>query len=285
MAVSPPSKVCERCGRLNSLSESVCTRCGQRFPSPAFAALSRAVESVLGREAPMVRFYLGVCGIVYVFTAFAAGGFRILQPPLMSEAFRWGALHPALVIEEPWRLLSAMFVHFGILHLGMNMSALVALGRGLEQALGSTRFVLTFVGTGIAGFVASAAWSVLGPGAMVTTAGASGGLFGLVGFEIGYAYRGRDPRWKSALTRALVIGVLLGVFFPVNNAAHAVGGLLGAAMGYWSFKEGIWRKYAAFWSALAAIFVVASLLSIVLCHTSDVWRGLRASEIQQGLLD
>ena len=39
----------------------------------------------------MVRFYLGVCGIVYVFTALAAGGFRILQPQLMSEDCRWGA--------------------------------------------------------------------------------------------------------------------------------------------------------------------------------------------------
>src|SRR5690606_29690290 len=156
----------------------------------------------------------------------------ILAPPLMSEAFRWGALHPALVADEPWRLLSAMFVHFGILHLGMNMSALLALGRGLEQALGSTRFVIVFVATGLMGFVASTAWSISGPGAMVTTAGASGGLFGLVGFEVGYLYRSRDPRWKSALTRALVIGVLIGFFFPVNNAAHGAGAVLGGALGY-----------------------------------------------------
>lgn len=283
--MGPPSKVCERCGRLNSLSETSCTRCGTRFPGPTVSALSQLAVSVLGRESPMVRFYLGLCVIVFTFTAFAAGQFRIIAPPLMSESFRWGALHPALVAEEPWRLLSAMFVHFGILHLGMNMSALVALGRGLEQALGSTRFVIVFIGTGLIGFVASTAWSVLGPGAMVTTAGASGGLFGLVGFEIGYVYRSGDPRWKSALTRALIIGVLLGFFFPVNNAAHAAGGILGAALGYWSFKESIWRRLASVWTGLAAVMVIASLLSIVLSHTSDVWRGLRASEIQQGMLE
>ncbi len=233
----------------------------------------------------MVRFYLGLCVVVFILTAMGGGEFRLFSSPLMSQSLRWGALHPMLVGQEPWRLLSAVFVHLGLLHVLMNMSALVSLGAGIERAFGSTRFVITFVGTGIFGFVVSTAWTLWGPGVLAQTAGASGGLFGLACFEVGLLYRARDPRWKQALMRMVIAAVLIGFLFSANNAAHAGGGIAGMVVGYLSYRERAWRRFDGVWRAVAVVMVVASLASIALSYFSDTWRVVRAVEIQRGLAE
>jgi rhomboid protease GluP len=282
--VSSPSKVCAQCGRLCAKEDVRCSRCGERFPGKLGAFFSQ-----LGPEftqgAPMVTLYVAICSVVFVCISFAGGKLWLFSNPPTSELLRWGLLHPLLVWSEPWRLMSAVFVHLGVLHMLMNMSALVSLGVGIERSLGSVRFALVFLSTGVLGFVASTAWGYWGLGALAPTAGASGGLFGLVGFEVGYLYRARDPRWKQALTRAVIGAAILGFLMPVNNAAHAGGGLVGMLWGYWSYKETMWRRYAWFWRALAGGLVGLSLLSIVLCHVSDVWRGTRAAEMSRGMWD
>lgn len=233
----------------------------------------------------MVRFYLGLCVVVFILTALGGGEFRLFASPLLSESLRWGAIHPTIVIDEPWRLLSAMFVHFGVLHLFMNMSALISLGAVIERTFGSARFVITFVGTGIFGFVVSAVWSLWGPGDLAPTAGASGGLFGLACFEIGFLYRARDPRWKQALMRMVIAAVIIGLLFSANNAAHAGGGLAGMVVGYLSYRERSWRRYDRFWRLLSILLVAGSLASIALSAFSDTWRVMRAVEIQRGIVD
>lgn len=233
----------------------------------------------------MVMLYLAMCSVIFVCLSFAGGKMWLFETPPMSELLRWGLLHPALVWAEPFRLMSAVFVHLGILHMLMNMSALVSLGVGIERSLGSVRFVLVFVSTGVLGFVASTAWGFWGLGTPAPTAGASGGLFGLVGFQVGYLYRARDPRWKQALTRAVIGAAILGFLMPVNNAAHAGGGIVGMVWGYLSYKETMWRRYAGFWRILATGLVGLSVLSVVLSHVSDVWRYRRAAEESAGMWD
>lgn len=235
----------------------------------------------LGKEAPLTRLYVGLCVIVFVLMTLASGKLEMLGAGRPSEALRWGAIFTPLLAAEPWRYLSAAFVHFGVLHVGFNMMALWDLGRATEQRLGSGRFVLIFIGTSVAGFAGSHLWYEL-RGQPAFTAGASAGLFGLIGVLVGYLYAAKDPAWKQFLLRVVIYAAIFAVAFPVNNAAHIGGFLTGAPLGYAFYKEARpWQRNA--WFALvAAVLVLASFGSIALCHASPVWQQERAREIARG---
>lgn len=136
-----------------------------------------------------------------------------------------------------WRLVSALFLHGGALHLGLNGYALWMLGPLLERFYGSRRFVVLYLGSGLGAGLGSYLWT---PGASV---GASGAVFGLLGALMVFGWRARG-RLPARVSRAfgvglapwvvvnLVIGLLPGL--PIDNAAH-LGGLgsglaLGAAL-------------------------------------------------------
>lgn len=130
---------------------------------------------------------------------------------------------------EFWRLLTAMFLHAGFLHLGMNMYGLYLLGPVLERAIGTWRFLVVYFVTGIFGFVVSLIFLHLkGP-----TLGASGAIFGLVGALIGnemrvgrHAFEFLDQSYGRTLLGLVAINIVLGFTFPgINNAAH-LGGLV-----------------------------------------------------------
>jgi rhomboid protease GluP len=238
----------------------------------------------------MVRFFIALCVILFVLTSFDGSRLDFFGGVTGGQSLRWGALHPVLVWSEPWRLLSAVFVHLGFLHLLMNMGALASWGGAIERTQGSARFVITFVGTGIIGFVASVVWSIFGFGALALTAGASGGLFGLMCFEVGYLYKAHDPAWKQAMIRSVVFTVLMAILasmggFSVNNAAHIGGGVAGAIVGYFSYHERMWRDFGRFWSALAGLLVLLSLVSIGLSHQSPSSRAIRDAQRQNGSID
>src|SRR5262249_22626049 len=83
-------------------------------------------------------------------------------------------------LADPWQLLSAVFVHIGIIHFGFNMFALVNLGRSAEALVGPARFLIAYVVTGVVGFATTVVLSFFSPQG-TGTAGASGALFGLMG--------------------------------------------------------------------------------------------------------
>src|SRR5690606_8265713 len=155
---------------------------------------------------------------------------------------------------EPWRYLSAVYVHLGALHLVMNSMALLALGRRAEQRVGGARMIVVFTLTGIGGFVASTLWyGASGP----LTAGASGALFGLMGHEIGQMHAQRDPRLKDILVQFLAYAVAFALLFSVNNAAHIGGFVLGYPLGRAFYLERRpWRR-ALWFRGLAAVSLAA----------------------------
>ncbi|HTV19738.1 MAG TPA: rhomboid family intramembrane serine protease [Polyangiaceae bacterium] len=180
-----------------------------------------------------------------------------------AAALRWGALAGTLGGQQPWRFLSAMFVHFGLMHFAFNTLTLHQLGRDLEGMIGWARFVLVFVGTGVAGFLASELWYAQMP----LTGGTSGGIFGLLGAAVGWRYSEGDPDWKRlAITGAgyAVAMVLLDRMsnLSVNHAAHVGGLVAGAGIGWVLHRL---RRGAAVERALTvtgALLIVASFVSI-----------------------
>lgn len=134
---------------------------------------------------------------------------------------------------QPWRLLTAMFLHIGLAHVAFNAWALFVLGRDVEAFYGHWRFAAIYFVSGLAGNVT---YYVLGPN--VLSAGASGAVFGLVGAEVAYWLRNRSvfgslSRQRLAnLAMLVVINLVLGFSVRgINNLAHMGGLISGLALG------------------------------------------------------
>lgn len=145
--------------------------------------------------------------------------------------------------QQPWRFVTAMFTHdpslpFGLMHIGFNMVALVSLGRSLEPFLGSTRFLLLHLWSGLAGGVAfvlmmpnlgqTYPW---GGHWLVGTVGASGAVFGLFG-AIFVAQRALGGSTNQIL---VVLGINLLITFGVPGIAWQahLGGLIAGILLTW----------------------------------------------------
>ena len=291
------SRVCPFCGALNGTGDERCGRCDQRLPGPFESLVGDLYQTALGTEFPMTKLFVGLSLAVFVLMSLLGkkfplgfGGDARFE---LSELLRWGAmtfnldrarafLEPLNTGSEPWRYASAIFLHFGALHVGFNCLALVDLGRAIEPVIRSGRLVIAFVVTGVVGFVVSHAWYGISSSVAVT-GGASGSVFGLVGLMIGLLVARKDPAWKQFAVRVLIYAVIFAVALPVNNAAHAGGFAAGFPLGYLFQKESRpWRRTRAL-NYLAAALVVACVASLVLCQLSPTWQ--RAFTLEQaGLL-
>jgi rhomboid protease GluP len=142
---------------------------------------------------------------------------------------RWGANYgPATAAGEWWRLVTNTFLHFGLVHVALNMYALFDAGRLAERLFGPARFLALYLVSGVAGSVASLWWNP-----SVNSAGASGAVFGVIGALLVYSIDRRNgmPRavmqdHRFTLLAFLVYSLAFGLMHTnVDNAAH-VGGLV-----------------------------------------------------------
>jgi membrane associated rhomboid family serine protease len=124
---------------------------------------------------------------------------------------------------EYWRLLTAAFLHYGPFHLLLNMLALWWFGSLLEQRIGSGKYLLLYVVSGLAG---SAGALILDP--LVPTVGASGAIFGILG--AGFVLeRQRDYVFGGSALAIIVINLVF--TFSISNVSIGghIGGLIGGA--------------------------------------------------------
>lgn len=137
-----------------------------------------------------------------------------------------GQLVPYGVAEgEYYRLFTAMFMHFGVLHLLMNMWALWILGRALEEIFGSLRFLAVYLVCGLGGNVAA---YVFQPGAL--SAGASTAIFGL--FTVLFVALRRLRLSTASVVPVIIINLLFTLTVPGISIAGHLGGLVtGAVVG------------------------------------------------------
>ena len=149
---------------------------------------------------------------------------------------RFGALYGPLVYAgETWRLLSCMFVHIGLIHIGFNMFVLYMIGKDLEVLYGHTAFFLVYVFSGLCGAFAS-----LASHPYSLTAGASGAIFGLAGAALSFYLRLHEPmlknvflRWRNSLIAFVLYNAVFGFIFPgIDMYAHFGGLFAGFAIGF-----------------------------------------------------
>ncbi len=141
---------------------------------------------------------------------------------------------PAVLGGEYWRLLTAVFMHFGIEHIINNMLVLYVLGDNLERALGPVKYVIFYIVCGVGANVVSVFFDMR-VSSMAVSAGASGAVFGVVGGLL-YAVLVNHGRLEDLGTRQLVVMIVLSLYLGfvssgVNNIAHMAGLALGILMG------------------------------------------------------
>jgi membrane associated rhomboid family serine protease len=170
--------------------------------------------------------------LVFAATALLLKSTNLMNSP---QLMGWGANFAPLTLHgQWWRLLTALFIHGNLAHVGFNMWALWNVGRMAERLYGNWAYALLYFACGLLAGLASIAWDPSRP-----TLGASGAIFGIFAAYIVYALHPRSRAtvkvpaalWISTLVFA-VYNLIEGFFTPgIDNAAHVGGVLSGLALG------------------------------------------------------
>lgn len=197
--------------------------------------LTAALTPFFKQESFVVtKVIIGINFILFIAMVCLTAG-RGFWEPTGDDLINWGANFGSSTFDgEYWRLLSSVFLHIGVVHLLVNMAALVVLGRSSERLFGSGRFLAIYIMSGIAGSVGSL---LVHPA--VVSAGASGAIFGVYGSLLAFFFAHKDQLDKALLlkggkaaTAFLIFNLVLGVAFNFDVAAHIVGLLAGAVCGF-----------------------------------------------------
>ena len=183
------------------------------------------------QNAPAVLILIAINVLAFLLEI-SAGGWN--DPDVLH---RMGALEPYGVVKgEYWRLLTALFLHGGFLHLGFNLFALYVLGPPLERAIGSIRFAACYLIAGLGSSAGVVALTTLGFVQAAQVIGASGCIMGVVGAWAGFLLRHRHaPLAKQRLANIgliVAIQVAFDLSTPqVSMAAHMCGLVAGFLLG------------------------------------------------------
>jgi len=231
----PRPQLCPNCGSLVGINATRCHNCGTNLRF-SMAAVNRSLSGVFSGPAPVTTALLVanlmMFGVEWMATAAQGkgGGLSILWGMGGEATYRLGMSAPyGIYVQHQWyRLITAMFLHGGLIHIGFNMMSLMQLGPALEELYGSGRYFFLYVATGAFGFLAS---SFIGHYSL----GASGGLLGLVGAMLAItSKRGGSymRELRSRLISSVVILFVLGFMgMGIDNWAHGGGLVSGFVLG------------------------------------------------------
>ena len=230
------SVVCPSCQRLVGVSEAKCFYCG--YPNPGmwgFSKLLRGVAADLG----FPQLVVWACVALYALTLLsdlsgirAGGMFSFLSPSLSAlRLFGASGAVPVFLEGKWWTVLSAAWLHGGLLHILFNMMWVRQLAPATSDEYGSGRTVIIYTVSSISGFLLSSGMGLLVflpsvlRGASFTL-GASAPIFGLLGALVWVGKRGSSQVGRQAWTFAVILFAFGFVMAGIDNWAH-LGGFLG----------------------------------------------------------
>lgn len=237
------SVVCPRCGRLVGVQEKRCFNCGRSYPGLfGFAPLL----GIFGRNASFASLVYWGCGGMFLISLllrpdeiFSRGILSILGPDtrvliLLGSS---GAI-PLFQFDRWWTVLSAAWLHGGLIHIYFNMSNIGPMVREVENIFGVGRTILIYTISSITGFLGTSIIYYLaatGPlsflpgflqGAPLTV-GASASICGLLGALLAYSRRTGQLAMQRWAWNAIIATIAMGIFLPfIDNWAH-IGGFAG----------------------------------------------------------
>jgi rhomboid protease GluP len=267
-------QLCPACGALVGITATRCHQCGTslRF---GLAAWSKGLSEFFGGHAPVTTVLLIVNVAMFALSWVATvklgegSGFGLFSGIGSEALVRLGASSPyrILVLHQWYRLVTAMFLHLGLLHIGFNMMVLVDIGPVVEELYGSARFLFVYIFTGMVGFVLSMFFH--------PAAGASGALMGLIGVMIAVTTKRGGVQMKDLRSRLIswVITIFaLGYFFHADNTGHlgglAAGFVVGKLMLDREPASAAERNRAYLLGWLAGIVALVSFV-LMLMHYND----------------
>ncbi len=260
-------RMCPNCRAFITTDDKVCPYC--QFTVGPKAVDRRTPADALGGLIPHARFTTIVIllintGLYIAMVLHTQTGAQGISFDLDSRTLaEFGAKYGPLMMQgEWWRLVTAGFLHGGILHILMNMWVLFDLGAQTEEMYGTSRYLaIYFVGT-VTGFLASFFWAP-----MVPSVGASAGICGLIGAMIALGVRDRTSFGadiRKFYMRWVIYLLIFGLLFPqTDNAAH-LGGLAGGfAVGYVAGTPGFSQSVERLWQILAGVALALTAFSFV----------------------
>jgi rhomboid protease GluP len=235
------------CGNLVGVHDDRCYNCGRW--NPGLWGYAPALRK-LGQDLGFVQLVMWSCGALYIATLIAsgpamlsAGGpLNFLAPnPLSLFLFGASGAMPVFGFGRWWTVVSAGWLHAGVLHILFNMLWVRQLGPATAELYGAGRMVIIYTVAGACGFLLSSlGGAYLGflpfgflQGAQFTV-GASAPIFGLLGALVYYGRRtGSSMVHREALHYAVVLFVFGLIMRGVDNYAHAGGFVGGYLTGMW----------------------------------------------------
>jgi rhomboid protease GluP len=274
-------KRCAKCAAWIPTTATKCSYCDTSSPDQPPARPPGPVFS-LRYGVSATNALIAVNGAFFLFSLLAAKlrglDGNILQWATTGTGFGpgiWlsgGYYHPAVAEGQWWRILSATFLHFGLLHIAMNMFALRDLGRVAEQLFGTAKFLTVYLLAGVGSTMAITVWYayVLHKPGGALMAGASGSIFGVMGLLAVVLLRGGTHAAQQigrSLVKDVIVMLAIGFVVPmISNTGHVGGLLVGAACGLFvkdRFSERLNPASRARWTKIALVMVFVAAASLV----------------------
>lgn len=259
-------RMCPACRALIDRSAGKCPHCGVSLKAPR-AREGAAPGRVMGGLIPvpstatsaLVAANIALFAVSWYLTQEASSAAQPapslggVDPSVLLRL--GGKFGPLIYAGEWWRLVTACFLHGGLIHIGFNLWCLFDLGPAVESLFSTPKFIFLYLATGVAGFVFSLLWSPF-----QLSIGASGAILGLIGVLIGASFHhgGLGKDYRGQLWKWVIYIAIFGLLMPgVDNAAHAGGLVSGIVLGY-VIPEGEpdTRAEDNLWSAVAVFCVI-----------------------------
>lgn len=245
-----------------------------------YGKLGELLGALLPEDRPMTKVTLGLMVAVYAMVGLLAGGTSVLAPSMYTLIHFGANFDPYVLDGQVWRLVTALFLHGDLLHLGFNAYALWVIAPLLENSFGKARFVILFMVAGIVSCLVSFGWgfasvelshyigflhgSILRP-----SVGMSGAITGLLGAGVAAGRKVKNPagdQISKTLFRWMAFIVVFGLVMPgIDNAAHLGGFVAGLALGYLLPLRDRASSTAGFaYATLAAMLAVVAVGSLAI---------------------
>lgn len=266
------SVVCPYCGKLVGVNDKECYNCGRRNPGMwGFAPLLRRFGYNLG----FVPIVIWVCTGLFIATLLydpqgvRPGGLSLIQPGIDSlRQFGASGAVPVFIDGMWWTVLSAAWLHGGVLHILFNMLWVRHLAPVTAELYGTSRTIIIYTVASIAGFLLSTLFRI------PVTVGASAPIFGLLGAQVAYGRRWGSSRiGGQAMTYAVILFVFGFIYPNVDNYAHA-GGFLGGFIVAWILNPLQQERTEHFIFAIGCLACTALAVFFSLFHNIIPYRVL-----------
>jgi len=276
-------RMCPSCRTLIDQGGSTCPACGASMRGVAHGGVGRAV-GLLVPSAPSMSVVILSANVAMTIVVAVLGSSTgdgglggLFSPSPLTLVLLGGKWVPLIAAGEIWRLVTANYLHGGLLHLVMNGFALATLGPLIERSFGWRKFFVLYTASGISGFLVSSFWR---PG--VLSIGASGAIYGLLGFAVVFGRFRSGPAGRAIsdqLMRWLMYGLLMFLIPGIDSAAH-VGGLIPGALLGLVLDPGEPRTRAGtawLWAltALTLVVTIGSFVAMAIAYPLNVARFSR----------